>query len=193
MFNNIWKQTIGDIMAEEHRAAEHHRSAVSHHEAAARYHREASKHYQIGHDHAHAAHQALIALGQAWQAVDHAKTANGYYADHDIDSLQKYMEQVPRFLSKPYDSAGIPQTTLGCAEHHAVAADNHEQAAKHHRRAAQHCDEKNYMMAACEAHLAHGHAQHSIFHGIEAAKHHVDHQTQNPADRRELDAQGWHE
>jgi hypothetical protein len=173
-------------MSSEHSVAEHHISAASHHALAARYHREASRHYQTGKDHAHAAHQALVAIGHAWQAIDHAKQANKYYDDHGIDGLQKYVEPIPRFLEKSFQPGGVIQTSLSCAEHHAMAADHHEQAALHHGQAFQHCEDENYPLAAHEAQFAHGHAQHSVFHGIEAAKHHVEGQAQNPAERRTL-------
>jgi hypothetical protein len=180
-------------MSAEHRAAEHHLSAANHHALAAQYHHEASRHYQLGKDYAHAAHQALAAIGQAWQAIDHAKQANRLYIGQGANALQKYMEPVPRFLEKPFETAGTIQTTLSCAEHHAIAAYHHEQAAQHHGQASRHCDDKNYPLAAHEARFAHGHAHHSIFHGIEAAKHHVERQGQNPTDRRTLGAETWWE
>ena len=61
-------------------------------------------------------------------------------------------------------------------DHHALAADHHEQAAKHHRNAAKHFDSEAEDDGAREAHLAHGHAQHAITHGHEAAKGHADRQ-----------------
>jgi hypothetical protein len=173
-------------MSAQHKTAVYHLYAANHHALAARHHHEASRHYQLGKDYAHAAHQSLVAIGHAWQAIDHAKQANRFYADQDANALQKYMEPVSRFLERPLGTAGPIQTTLSCAEHHARAADHHEQAAYHHGQASKHCDEMNFLMAAQEAQFAHGHAHHSIFHGIEAAKHHVEQQGQNPTERREL-------
>jgi hypothetical protein len=171
----------------EHRAAEHHISAANHHEAAARYHREASRFYLAGEDHAHAAHQALIAIGHAWLAIDYGKRANKYYVDQDVDALQKYVAPVPHLLAQPLETGGTLQTNLSCAEHHAKAAENHELAANHHSQAVPYCAEKNYVLAAREAHLAHGYAQHSVYHGIEATKLHVERQVRNPADCRNLE------
>jgi hypothetical protein len=162
-------------MTAKHRAAEHHASAAIHHEQAARYHREASRHYQTGKDYAHAAHQALVAHGHALQAIDRGNDASKYYAGHDGNALPNNPEPVPRFSAKTFETAGTTETNLSGAEHHAAAADHHEQAARHHGQASKHCDGKDYALAAHEAQIAHGHAQHSVFHGNEAAKHHVEH------------------
>jgi hypothetical protein len=132
-------------MTAKHDSAEPHASAAIHHAAAARFHREASRHYQVGKDHAHAAHQALLAHGHGLRAIERGYEASAYYA------------------------------TLNVSEHHAAAADHHEQAARHHGQAAKHRDEKDFALAAHEAQIAHGHAQHSVFHDNEAAKHHVEH------------------
>jgi hypothetical protein len=117
----------------------------------------------------------LVAHGHALQALDHGNEAGKYFAEHDGTVLPKYSESVPRFPAKSLETAGTVQTNLSGAEHHAAAADHHEQAARHHGQASKHCDAKDYVLAAHEALIAHGHAQHSVFHGDEAAKHHVEH------------------
>jgi hypothetical protein len=155
-------------MTARHRATEHHTAAAAHHAQAAMYHRESSKHYQIGKDYAHAAHQALIAHGHSLHAIDSSNEAGKYYAQHD--GTAKYPEPIARFTGK-----ALVETKLSGADHHAAAADHHEQAARHHDLACKHCDARDYGLAAHEAQVAHGHAQHSVFHGNEAAKHHVEH------------------
>jgi hypothetical protein len=83
-----------------------------------------------------------------------------------------------RFRAFPRNSlelAGTIQANLSGAEHHTAAADHHEQAARHHGQASKHYDAKEYAQAAHETQIALGHAQHSVFHGDEAAKHHVEH------------------
>jgi hypothetical protein len=162
-------------MTAKHRAAEHHASAAIHHEQAVRYHREASRHYQTGKDYAHAAHQALVAHGHALLAIDRGTEASKYYAEHDGNTLPKYPAPVPRFPAESLETPETMQTNLSGAEHHVAAADHHEQAAQHHRLASKHCDGKDYAMAVQEAQIAHRHAQHSVFNGNEAAKHHVEH------------------
>jgi hypothetical protein len=124
---------------------EPHAAAAIHHAEAARFHREASRLYRDGKDQAHAAHQALVAHAHGLRAIERGNQASAYYA------------------------------TLSVAEHHAAAADHHEQAARHHAQAAKHREDADYVLAAHEARIASSHAQHSVFHDNEAAKHHVEH------------------
>jgi hypothetical protein len=162
-------------MTARHDAAGHLTSAAFHHKQAARFHREASRHHEIGKDYAHAAHQALVAHGHGLRAIDYGNDAGTYFAEHDRKALPKYPEAVPRFPLKSLEPKGTIRADLSGAEHHTAAADHHEQAARHHGQASKHYDAKEYMQAAHEMQIAQGHAQHSVFHGDEAAKHHVEH------------------
>ena len=45
----------------------------------------------------------------------------------------------------------------------------------HHGEAAKHFDKRDYAPAAHAAHIAHGHARRSAFHGDEAATHYIEH------------------
>jgi hypothetical protein len=162
-------------MTGKHRAAEHQISATTHHEEAARYHHEASKHYQIGKDYAHAAFQALLAHGHALQAIDRGNEAGRHYAEHGGSALRKHSEAVPRSPANFVETLGPLQTDLSSAEHHNAAAYHHEQAARYHSEASGHYDRQDYAQAIRDAQVAHGHAQYSVFHGDEAAKHHVEH------------------
>jgi hypothetical protein len=158
-------------MTGKHKAAERHAAAAFHHGQAARSHREASIRYRGEKDYAQAAHQALVAHGHSLHAIEHGGEARKYYAERAANAPSKYPETVPRSPARSLESA----TDFSSAEHHAAAADHHEQAARHHVLASKHCEEEDYELAAQEAQIAHGHAQHSVFHGNEAAKHHVEH------------------
>jgi hypothetical protein len=137
------------------------------------YHREASKHYEIGKDYAHAAHQALLAHGHALRAVDRAKEAGDYYAARD--GRAEKPAAVSLFLEKRLEAAGASRADLSGAARHIVAAEHHEQAARHHGEASKHNDLANYALAAHDVRVAQGYAQHALFEGDEAAKHHVEH------------------
>jgi hypothetical protein len=164
-----------EIMTDNHNAAEHLRSAALHHQRAGQFHREASRHYQIGKDYAHAAHQALIARGHALQASDHEDDAGAYFSEHNGNVLRKHSEPVLGLPAKSLEAPEATQANLSGAEHHAAAADHHDLAARHHGEASKHYDAKEYALAAREVEIAHGHTQRSVFHGDEAAKHHVEH------------------
>jgi hypothetical protein len=161
-------------MTARHTAAEHHASAAAHHEQGARYHREASRHYQIGKDYAHAAHQALVAHGHAMQAIMYGNEARKFYAEHNGPHSLKFPDPVPRCAEKSLEGQEA-MNDPSSADHHTAAAGHHEQATKLHRQAAKHCEADDDASAVQEAHVAHGHAQASVFHGDEAAKHHVEH------------------
>lgn len=156
-------------MTAKHGAAAHHAAASVHHGQAMQFHREASRHYQIGKDYAHAAHQALVAHGHTMQAMEHGQKASEDYAEHGGNPLPKYLDRA--FGA----TAVVVATSLSAAEHHAAAADHDGQAAVHHDQAAVHFADHQYARAAAEAQIAHSHAQHSVFHGNEAAKYHVGH------------------
>lgn len=148
-------------MTEKHGEAEHHISAANHHRQAALYHREASKHYQAGKDFGHAAHMALAAHGHALKAIWHGNEAQQRHEDFGVPA--------------PESPQSASDDNLNVAEHHAAATADHEQAAQHHSQAAEHFEKNDYTKAAYEANIAHGYARHSLFHGDEAAKHHVEH------------------
>jgi len=158
-------------MSEHQNGTVHHASAAHHHMQAAHYHREASRHYQVGKDYAHAAHQALLAHGHAMQAIAQGDKAKQYYDGHAGKGSLKYPE-APR-------SAGmLPEMApagLSGVDHHAAAADHHDKASWHHDQAAKHDEKKDHVPAGQEAQLAHGHARYAVFHGDEAAKHHIEH------------------
>jgi hypothetical protein len=162
-------------MTAKHNPAGHLTSAVFHHKQAAQFHREASRHYQVGKDYAHAAHQALVAHGHGLQAIDHEHDAGTYFAERNGNVLPKYPEPVPRSPARSLEAPEPIQANLSGAEHHAAAAYHHDLAARHHGQACKHHDAKEYAQAAHEVQIAHGHAQRSVFHGDEAAKHHVEH------------------
>ncbi len=162
-------------MSGKHGPAGHHASAANHHEQAARYHREASRHYQVGRDYAHAAYQALAAHGHGLHAIDHGDEARKYYAERNGNALTKHSEPAPHSAEKPGETARTTELNLSGMEHHAAAADHHEKAAQHHGLASKRFEGGDYALAAHEAQIAHDHAQRSVFHGNEAAKHHVEH------------------
>jgi hypothetical protein len=60
-------------------------------------------------------------------------------------------------------------------EHYRNAARHHEQAAYHYKEAAKYHEAEEHEKAAHQAYLAHGHNQHAIHHGVEAAKLHAEH------------------
>jgi len=157
-------------MTEKYKAAEHHAAAAIHHQQAAQHHHEASRHFEIGKDYAHAAHQALIAHGHALHAMSYGNKASNSYVKHADAALP-----VPPIPEEEPTTTGTIQPNLSGVEHHAAAARHHEQAARHHSQASRHCDEKEDALAAHEAQIAQGYAQHSVFHGEEAMKHHAEH------------------
>ena len=59
-------------------------------------------------------------------------------------------------------------------EHYHDAARHHVQAAYHYKQAAKYDEAKQHEKAAHHAYLAHGHNQHAIHHGAEAAKLHAE-------------------
>jgi hypothetical protein len=154
-------------------AAEHHESAAFHDEAAARHHREAARHFTSGKDHAHGAHQAWMAHGHAMQAISHDNAANAGGSGSVEDAIEVRPEAVAGYARIPVAVAGATLTELTRAEHHTAAADHHQKAARYHLEAARHM--KTGGPAGDAAKAAHRHAQLSIFHGGEAAKHHVEH------------------
>jgi hypothetical protein len=162
-------------MTAKNGATEHHTSAAFHHGQAAQFHHEASKHYQTGKDYAHAAHQALIARGHALHAIDRGNEARKYYAEHNGNALPSSPQPVLHFPMKSLEATATGHPGLDGAEHHATAALHHEQAARHHGQAAKHYEQKEDALAAHEAQIADDHARRSVFHGDEAAKHHVEH------------------
>lgn len=148
-------------MGDKQRAPGHHASAVNHHGQAAHFHREAAKHYLIGKDYAHAAHMALTAQGHALKAIWHGNEAQPRHDDFGVPT--------------PEPANSVRETSLNIAEHHTAAADDHEQASRHYRLAADFYGTNDDTKADYEANIAHGYARHALFHGDEAAKHHVEH------------------
>lgn len=156
-------------MSAKQGAAGHHDQAMMHHAQATHFHREAARYYQIGNDYANAAHRALVAHGHTMYAMEHGVKASEDYAEHGGNPLPRYLDRAEG------PSAVVVADRLSGARHHSAAADHDEKAAHHHGVAASHFAEQQYALAAEEARIAHGHAQHSVFHGNEAAKYHVEH------------------
>lgn len=105
--------------------------------------------------------------------MERAKEAEKGYAASDAKKVQDSLH--PTLPARAADEAGSLGGTFSGFQHHAAAADHHEQATGHHRAAAEHCAAMEYVLAAHEAQRAHDHAQLAVFHGDEAAKHHVEH------------------
>ena len=59
-------------------------------------------------------------------------------------------------------------------EHYHHAARHHEKAAFHYNEAAKYDQAEEHEKAAHQAYLAHGHSQHAVHHGVEAAKLHAE-------------------
>ena len=59
-------------------------------------------------------------------------------------------------------------------EHYHHAARHHEKAAYHYNEAAKYDQAEEHEKAAHHAYQAHGHSQHAIHHGVEAAKLHAE-------------------
>jgi hypothetical protein len=163
----------GDIMTTDNDVDEH-ASAATNHGLAARHHREASNHFQFEKGWAHAAHQAFLARGYALHAMDHGIEAGKKYAErgHATSPSDASLKSPPPAAVLPRSAA---TTSLGDGGHHAAAAEHSEKAAYHHQQASKLYEAKDYSLAAQEAAIALGHAQSSIFHGEEAAKHHAEH------------------
>jgi hypothetical protein len=159
-------------------STDHHISAAIHHEQAAHFHREASRHYQIGKDYAHAAHQALTAHGHALRALEHGQAASTRYADHGGSPLPGYLA---RAADKPGTTAVAAPLDLGVMAHHAVAAEHHEAAERHHAQAGTHGGADHYIRALHETRSALDHGQHALFHGAQAAVHHMEHYGSHPS------------
>jgi len=140
-------------MTERQGAAGHHASAATHHTQAADYHRSS-------------AHQALVAHGHTLHAIEDGRKAQEAYAQP---------EPAERTAATAPAAVAIVPVTPSEAEHHLAAAQHDEHAAHHHGAAARYWEGKNYALAGHEAHIAHDHALHSVFHGNEAAMHHVEH------------------
>lgn len=152
-------------------AAGQHTSAADHHAQAAQSHREASRHFKIGKDFAHAAHQALVAHGHALHALTHGRNAIDLYAAQEGRPVPSYLSRlVDRSLSK---EVAAPLHLDGAA-HHDTAADHHDAAAKHHEDAAGHADADHLVRALHSAKSALDHACHALYHGNQAAMHHVE-------------------
>jgi hypothetical protein len=154
--------------------ADRHASAAANHRQAARHHGEASNHFQYGKDWAHAAHQAFLARGYALHAIDLGRGAGKQYGERRRTEVPNAAESKPLPWS-PTSPPSPADITLGDGGHHAAAAEHSEKAAYHHEQAAKLYEGKDYSSAAQEAEIAMGHAQSSVFHGDEAAKHHVEH------------------
>ncbi len=159
-------------MTERLNTAGQHGLAADHHDRAARYHREAGRHYEIGKDFAHAAHMALLAHGHTSRALDHGRQAGQYYAGRHAAEAT---EPKPPAPVKSDDTATTLETRMSAAEHHAAAAANQDHAARHHREAARRLTEIEDEQAVSAARIAHRHAHFAVFHGDEAAMHHVEH------------------
>lgn len=151
---------------------DHHVSAAIHHEQAAYFHREASRHYQIGKDYAHAAHQALTAHGHALRAQEHGRAASACYSQHEDSPLPSYLM---RSSDQPASTAVAFPVDLDGAEHHVVAAEHHAAAGRHHAQAGTHCGAEHHIRANHETKIALDHGKHAIFHGDQAALHHMEH------------------
>jgi hypothetical protein len=158
-------------MPEKQKTPGHHASAAYHHLQAAYYHREASKHYQDGKDYAHAAHMALAAYGHALKAIWHENEA------HEVHETYRAFSPEPleSYSGRTDEIGGPAETVFSSAAHHAAAANDHEQAAQHQNLAAEYFNGNDQEKAEYEANIAHGYARRAIFHGDEAAKHHVEH------------------
>jgi hypothetical protein len=149
-----------------------------HHEQAAHCHREASRHYQVGKDYAHAAHQALAAHGHALRALEYGQAAGTRYAEHDGSRLPSYLT---RSSDKSLSTAVASPLSLSGTEHHVVAAEHHEAAERHHALAGAHCSAEHYVRANHETKNALDHGRHALFHGDQAAVHHMEHYGIHPS------------
>lgn len=158
-------------MFQQHDAAGHHAAAAAHHGHAMRHHREASRHYRVGKEYAHAAHQSLVAHGHALRALDSGYAASKVYAEHHGFALPPH--RALNGLADP--SSSTPKVARDSSEHHDAAASLHDHAGRHHSLAAAQFSTQRYAQAMHDMQLAHGYAQRSLFHGDEAAKHHVEH------------------
>ena len=156
----------------------HHTAAVEHHQQAARFHREASRHYLIGKDYAHAAHQALTAHGHALRALEHGQAASTSYAAHEGSPLPTYLS---RSTGESGSTAVASPKVLTMAEHHTIAADHHDAAARHHENARTHSDAEHYVRANHATKEALRHTEHALFHGDQAAMHHMEHYGSHPS------------
>jgi hypothetical protein len=142
-------------------------TAATHGEQAASHKRRATAHFEFTKGWAHDAHQAFLARGYALHAIDHVAK--------DGPALSTAPELVPSIAAPSPDQNGIDMDQLSDTAHHAAAADHCAQAAYHHGEASKHCESKEYALAAQAAEIANRHAQLSVFHGNQAAKHHVEH------------------
>jgi hypothetical protein len=159
-------------------AAHHHVSAAIHHERAAHYNREASRHYQIGKDYAHAAHQAVTAHGHALRALEHGHAAITFYTEHEGSPLPGYLA---RSSDKSASTALASPINLSGTAHHSVAAEHHDAAGRHHAQAGAHCSAEHYIRANHETKSALDHGKRAIFHGDQAAMHHMEQCGSNPS------------
>ncbi len=125
----------------------------------------------MGKDYAHAAHLALTAHGHALKAFWHGNEAQKRYQDLGISSP----EPPKRIFDNVVDAARTLEAKLSVAQDHTAAADDHDEAARHEQKAALHNDANDRVKAAYEGSIAHVYARHAIFHGDEAAMHHVEH------------------
>lgn len=162
-------------MPQNHDAAVHHAAAAAHHEAAKRHHRSASLHYREGKDHVHAAHQSLIAHGHALRALDLGYAASKLHAMRQGFALPPHRESGDGVYGAQDGATPISMAARDSGAHHETAAELHDNAARHHAYAVEHLDRKDHGQAVHAAQLAHSYAQRSIYHGDEAAKHHVEH------------------
>jgi len=156
----------------------HHASAAIHHEQAAHFHRQASRHYQIGKDYEHAAHQAVTARGHALRALEHGRTAGTSYVEYDSRSLPSYLT---RSSDKSVSMAVASPIPLSGMAHHIVAAEHHDAAGRHHAQAGTHCSAAHFVRANFETKNALDHGEHAIFHGDQAALHHMEHYGKRPS------------
>ena len=156
----------------------HHAAAARHHEQAAQFHREASRHYQVGKDYAHAAHKALTAHGHALRALEQGKVAGDWYGPQAGKKLPGADRQTPSATASTTLDQPIK---LSEAARHLVAADHHQAAQQHHGQAETHANAEHYVRAAHETRHALDHAKHALFHGDEAALHHMEHYGSHPS------------
>jgi hypothetical protein len=161
-----------------HDPTEHDASAALHHEQAAHFHREASRHYQIGKDYAHAAHQAVKAHGHALRALEHGQAASTRYEEHEGSPWPGYLTRSPD--KSPSTAVASPPNLSGAA-HHAVAAGHHEAAERHHAQAGAHSGADHFIRANHETNKALDHGKHALFHGDQAAMHHMEHYGGHPS------------
>ena len=158
-------------MTVAHDSMHHHAAAATHHEQAAYFHREASRHYKVGKDYAHAAHQALTAKGHALRALEHGQDASTRYSKHAGSPLPSYLA---RSSGKSGSTALTSLESVNEIAHHSVAAEHHEAAERHHERAGEHDSAGHYVRANHETNIALDHGKHAIFHGDQAAIHHME-------------------